>query len=221
MNSPQAKQFRLNQLREAWTGCRACPLHEKRKNIVHGYGNVDADVMLIGEAPGATEDDHGLPFLGNAGQLLDQYLGQVSIRPDVLDVFDSKPIDFRQLRHLLLEDYFYTNVVCCRPPDNRDPFTGEADTCRPRLLEMLYTVDPLIVVALGKIAATALLGRAVSITRERGKLYEINMTGRRGTYKLPVMVMLHPSFLARENSFGPGSPEIGRASCRERVSSPV
>lgn len=202
MYSPQAKHGYLEQLRTSWSNCQACPLHEKRKQIVFGYGNVDADIMIIGEAPGANEDEQGVPFVGNAGNLLDMYLAQASVNPEAKQMVQAHEYDFGRLRQIFLEEYYFTNVVMCRPPENRDPTAKELAACRARLLEQIYTVDPMLVIATGKIPSGALLGvRDFPITTGRGKLIDIDLPGRTVSYKLPVLAVLHPTYLLRENDF--------------------
>jgi uracil-DNA glycosylase len=200
----------LDVLRHGWADCHACGLCNERKQIVFGYGNPDAPVMIVGEAPGASEDQTGDPFVGAAGQLLDQYLAYVSARDEVQDCVstlnklrneDDRFAYRRKLRELLLEDYYFTNIVMCRPPENRDPLPKEMDACRARLIAQIYTVDPVVIVAAGGIAATALVGKKVSITSQRGELLDINLPGKIIPVSYPVMPVLHPSYLLRVNDF--------------------
>lgn len=201
----------LNWLQQAWSACRGCSLCEERNSVVFGYGNPDARVMIIGEAPGENEDRQGLPFVGAAGQLLDQYLGATSIRDDIRDLIDEInrakgrasgiEADRRELRNLLLDDFYFTNVVMCRPPDNRDPIPKELEACRTRLLEQIYLVDPILIITAGKIAASALLGKKVTITQERGEMFDIEIPGRTQGIRYPMLAVLHPSYLLRKNDF--------------------
>ena len=150
--TPEWKQQQLDAMQEAWSSCQGCPLHETRKRVVFGVGNPDADLMFISEGPGAQEDHTGVPFSpreGNAGELLNMMFDTVGINRD---------------------DIYLTNIVACRPPDNRDPIASEKDTCLPRVHELIYIVDPLIIVTLGKYALNALAGRW-SIEAEHGKLF--------------------------------------------------
>lgn len=200
----------LQVLRNEWANCNKCMLCNERTNIVFGYGNPNAQVMIIGEAPGANEDQTGLPFVGAAGNLLDQYLGQTSYREDVKQVLEdmssTRKTDERlallsKLRDLLLDDFYFTNVVMCRPPENRDPTPKEIEACRVRLHEQIYIVDPSLIICAGRIATEALLGKKVSITQSRGDLFDIEIPGRVYPIKYPVMAVLHPSFLLRSNDF--------------------
>jgi uracil-DNA glycosylase family 4 len=200
----------LNWLREDWSDCRACNLCQERTNTVFGYGNPDASVMIIGEAPGQNEDESGLPFVGAAGQLLDQYLAQVSARDEVQEIIDrilsDRKMDSRlqnlsKLRDKLLDDYYFTNVVMCRPPDNRDPTPKEIEACRARLYPQIYTVDPVLIITAGRVATEALVGKKLSITQVRGDIFDVEIPGFTGPIRYPVMAVLHPSFLLRKNDF--------------------
>lgn len=204
------KEDALLQLHQAWYNCQACGLCQERTNTVYGYGNPDAQLMVVGEAPGETEDRYGVPFIGAAGQLLDLYLGQVSWREDVQIIIDhingskkqaDKDDNRRQLREILLGDTYFTNIVMCRPPENRDPIPKEIEACKPRLLEQIYTVDPVLIVAAGRIATEALIGKKVAITQARGELFDVEFTGRIHPLRYPVLAVLHPSYLLRRNDF--------------------
>jgi len=200
----------LSAMYQGWSSCQACGLCAERQQVVFGYGNPDASVIIIGEAPGENEDRQGVPFVGAAGQLLDQYLAAVSYREDVQETVDTMNklrnqddrVSYqRRLRELLLEDYYFTNVVMCRPPENRDPIPKELDACRARLIEQIYTIDPVIIISAGSIATTALVGKKVSITSQRGELMDIEIPGRLGAVRYPLMPVLHPSYLLRSNDF--------------------
>jgi uracil-DNA glycosylase family 4 len=201
----------LRALQQAWAGCKACSLCEERNNVVFGAGAEDAQVLIIGEAPGENEDRHGLPFVGQAGQILHQFLGDVSARQEVIQAYtdvtakkQSEAAIFQakgRLLDLLLQEFYFTNIVMCRPPENRDPIPKESAACRPRLLEQIYLIDPVIIVAAGRIAAEALLGKKVSITQSRGELLDLSFEGRGVTYRYPVMPVLHPSYIMRRNDY--------------------
>ncbi len=148
--------------------CRKCPLHKTRTKFVIGAGNVDADVVFIGEAPGRNEDLQGLPFVGRAGNLLSKYLNEIG---------------------LSREDVFITNIVKCRPPGNRDPLEEEINACFPYLTRQLDIIAPKIIVTLGRYSLSALLGREVKIMKERGTIIDFN-----GIMLLP---MLHPAAVLR------------------------
>lgn len=204
MNKSEA----LGQLQQAWSTCRGCGLCEQRNSVVFGYGNPYSQVMVIGEAPGETEDRLGVPFIGAAGQLLDQYLGYASIRDDVRELIEAinkakskVGSERRDLRDLLLDEFYFTNVVMCRPPDNRDPIPKELEACRTRLYEQIYLVDPILIVTAGRIATEALVGKKVSITSARGEMFDIEIPGRTQSVRYPVIAVLHPSYLLRKNDF--------------------
>jgi uracil-DNA glycosylase family 4 len=151
------------------TGCERCPaLVDSRSRIVDGVGPPDADLLFVGEAPGATEDDRGEPFVGRSGDVLDEGLREVGLaRPDVR----------------------ITNCVRCRPPENRDPTTDELHQCRDYLERELVAVDPELVVTLGKVPAEHLLDRAVGVTGEAGDIDSVSVEGN----SWPVLVCVHPA----------------------------
>lgn len=148
--------------------CTQCDLCKTRSQTVFGSGNKNADWMIIGEAPGQSEDQQGLPFVGKAGQLLTEML---------------RAIDLDR------EQVFITNVVKCRPPDNREPKAIEVETCKPYLLRQLVLIKPKIILALGRVAAQALLITDEPIAELRGKIHALNDT--------PVVVVYHPAYLLR------------------------
>lgn len=200
----------LNWLQQSWSGCQGCGLCNDRHSVVFGYGNPKAQVMIIGEAPGETEDRLGVPFIGAAGQLLDQYLGYSAFRDDIQNLIEDinharKNDDLtglrRKLREHLLEEFYFTNIVMCRPPENRDPIPKEIEACKSRLLHQIYLIDPVIVLAAGRIAAEALIGKKVSITQQRGELFDVVVPGRIHEVRYPVLAVLHPSYLLRKNDF--------------------
>lgn len=204
MNKSEA----LGWLQQAWSACTGCGLCEHRNSVVFGYGNPNAQVLIIGEAPGETEDRTGVPFVGAAGQLLDQYLGYASVRDDVQELIETinrsksrAEADRRDLRNLLLDEFYFTNVVMCRPPDNRDPIPKEMEACRTRLFEQIYLIDPVLIITAGRIATEALVGKKISITSARGEMFDIEIPGRVQPVKYPVVAILHPSYLLRKNDF--------------------
>lgn len=166
----------LKALATEWEGCQRCPLHETRNSIVFGTGPQNAKIVIVGEAPGAEEDKQGLPFVGKAGALLDTLLSNVGL--------DRKKV-------------FLTNAVACRPPGNATPSVDIIHTCRPRLLETIYIIDPVLVVAMGKVAVKALTNKQVTITEKRGDIYTISVPGIVLPVTYPVLVTLHPAFLLR------------------------
>ncbi|MEE8497242.1 MAG: uracil-DNA glycosylase [Acidimicrobiia bacterium] len=130
--------------------CTACVLSETRTQVVFGVGAFDADILLVGEAPGKNEDLQGEPFVGAAGKLLDRLLSEIGI--DRADVYIA-------------------NVLKCRPPGNRDPRPGEIDSCKGYLRTQIELIDPKVVMTLGNFATKLLLRRDVGITRLRGQVY--------------------------------------------------
>lgn len=151
------------------SGCEQCPaLVESRSRIVDGVGPVDADVVFVGEAPGAHEDERGKPFVGRSGDVLDDGLRAVG-----LDRTDVR----------------ITNCVRCRPPDNRDPTREELANCRGYLERELTAIDPELVVTLGKVPAEHLLERSVAVTSEAGDIHEVSIADKFQR----VLVCVHPA----------------------------
>ncbi|HTT68900.1 MAG TPA: uracil-DNA glycosylase [Gemmatimonadales bacterium] len=148
--------------------CRKCALGHSRRHSVPGEGDPKAGLVVVGEAPGATEDETGRPFVGRAGKLLDDIL---------------KAIGFRR------EDVFICNVLKCRPPENRDPEPLEVAACSPYLHRQLELIGPRVILAMGRPAAHALLGVTASLGELRGKLHRY-----RG---IPLIVTYHPAALLR------------------------
>lgn len=156
-------------LRQECLACRNCPLCETRTNVVFGMGVPDAEVLFVGEGPGQSEDEQGLPFVGRSGKLLDQYL-------DAIDLS----------RHT---NIFIGNIVKCRPPQNRDPLPEERAACMPWLQKQFGLIRPKIVVCLGRIAAQQLIRQDLSVTREHGQFFV-----KDGVW---YMATLHPAALLR------------------------
>lgn len=152
------------------SNCTLCDLHQSRTHTVFGVGNENADLMIIGEAPGFYEDQQGKPFVGRAGQLLNAMLQAV---------------------HLKRDDIFICNILKCRPPNNRDPLPLEVQTCTPYLQQQIMHVKPKLIVAVGRIAAHFLLQTKQSLESLRQKIhhYETNHT--------PLIVTYHPAYLLR------------------------
>lgn len=155
--------------------CTRCPLHETRTKAVFGAGNADAGLMFVGEAPGAEEDRQGLPFVGRAGQLLNQLLEEIG---------------------LSREDVFIANVLKSRPPGNRDPQPGEIAACEPYLFEQVRLIEPKVVCTLGNFATKLLTGSQTGITRVRG-VPQVHELGGRTVFLLP---LLHPAAALRTPS---------------------
>jgi uracil-DNA glycosylase family 4 len=152
--------------------CRRCKLHKLgRQQIVFGVGNPNADLMFVGEAPGADEDEQGIPFVGRAGQLLTKIIEAIGLRRD---------------------DVYIANVIKCRPPQNRNPEQDEVETCEPFLFRQIDTIKPKVIVALGTFAARTLLRTLDPISRLRGHVYDY-----RGAKLIPTF---HPAYLLRNPS---------------------
>ncbi|MDP6476967.1 MAG: uracil-DNA glycosylase [Nitrospinaceae bacterium] len=160
----------LEEVREELGDCTRCNLHSTRKTIVFGSGNPHADLVFVGEGPGADEDEQGLPFVGRAGKKLTEII--------------EKGMKLNRER-----DTYICNIVKCRPPENRDPKPDEVTACNPFLIKQLQAIRPKAIVALGKPSASTLLGRTVPIMKERGTWHEYA--------GIPLMLTLHPAYLLR------------------------
>jgi len=158
-------------LQQCVADCTRCELSASRSQTVFGVGNHDADWLIIGEAPGAEEDRRGEPFVGRAGQLLDQMLQAIGQSRDRV---------------------FIANILKCRPPDNRDPKPAEAAACRGYLERQIALIQPKIILAVGKIAAQNLLGCNDPVGRMRGKAHTLG--------EIPLVVTYHPAYLLRSPS---------------------
>jgi uracil-DNA glycosylase len=148
LTDSKQKQIALEKIRKDIAKCFLCPLSKQRKNTVPGEGSVDAEIMFIGEAPGANEDETGIPFCGQAGKFLDEMLASIDLKR---------------------ESVFIANTCKCRPPDNRDPLPEEKETCRPYLEQQFDIIDPKIVVCLGKHSMLTFLPTCGGITKVHGK----------------------------------------------------
>ncbi|HEX7958319.1 MAG TPA: uracil-DNA glycosylase, partial [Terriglobales bacterium] len=157
-------------IREDLGDCTRCRLHKQgRKQIVFGVGNPHADLMFVGEAPGADEDEQGIPFVGRAGQLLTNMIKAMGLGR---------------------EDVYIANVIKCRPPGNRTPEREECETCSPFLFRQIDVVRPKIIVALGAVAAKSLLQINDSMANLRGRTYDFRNT--------KLIVTYHPAYLLRD-----------------------
>ena len=159
----------LQALQQECLACRRCGLCETRHSVVVGQGAAHAEVMLVGEGPGANEDEQGLPFVGKSGQLLDHYLEAVDLSRD--------------------KNVYIANIVKCRPPQNRDPLPEESAACMPWLRQQFQLIRPKIVVCLGRVAAQRMLDPGFSISRDHGKFFD-----KQGTL---FMATYHPAALLR------------------------
>ncbi len=156
-------------LEQECSHCRECALCQTRKNVVFGVGNPQAEIMLVGEGPGANEDEQGIPFVGKAGQFLDDMLAIVGLDRTLV---------------------YIANIVKCRPPGNRDPLNVEQDACIGYLRRQIALIQPKILVSLGRIAAMRLIDPKFRITREHGVWFDVD--GMR------MMALYHPSALLRD-----------------------
>lgn len=168
----------LNELYDNIHDCQKCSLGATRNKFVFGVGNPNADLMLIGEAPGAEEDKQGIPFVGRAGKLL----------TDIL-----KAINFER------EEVYIANILKCRPPNNRDPLPSEREVCKPYLYKQIELIKPKIILCLGKVASNVLLNKNDSLTKLRGDVHDLN--------GVKAMVTYHPAALLRNPHWKKGTWE--------------
>lgn len=169
----------MDAMKQHCNRCYRCELGHTRTNAVVGEGNLNADIMIVGEGPGQTEDATGRPFVGRSGELLDKILAAVNLTRD--------------------QDVFICNVVKCRPPENRDPKPAEAAACKGYLMEQIRLVDPKIILLTGKVALLNLLGIKQGITKVRGQWIE-----QEGRLYMPIF---HPAYLLRNQSREVGQPK--------------
>lgn len=158
-----------DELAQAVAGCRACKLCSSRRNTVFGVGDRQADWLIVGEAPGEKEDLQGEPFVGPAGQLLDNMLKSLGLG-----------------RH---QNVYIANVLKCRPPGNRNPLPGEVAQCEPFLRRQVQLLQPRIILAMGRFAVQSLLGSTEAIGKLRGRAHQY--------LGVPVVVTYHPAYLLR------------------------
>ncbi|HLI59791.1 MAG TPA: uracil-DNA glycosylase [Solirubrobacteraceae bacterium] len=168
MRSAAERREQLKEVYERALGCTACPLHQTRTTVVFGAGNADADLMFIGEGPGANEDRQGLPFVGRAGKLLDTLLQEIGLER---------------------ASVFIANVVKCRPPGNRDPHPEEIEACHPFLRAQVELIEPRVICTLGNFSTKLLRGDPTGITRLHGRA-EVRTIGARTIRLLP---LFHPA----------------------------
>jgi uracil-DNA glycosylase len=159
----------LPSFNEAIINCQKCALGQTRNKLVFGTGDLKADLVFVGEAPGADEDLKGEPFVGRAGKLLDQILGAVDLKRG--------------------ENVYICNILKCRPPKNRDPLPSEVEVCEPHLVKQLQLLEPKLIVALGRIAAQTLLRTKGTLGSLRGQIHDY--------HGVPMMVTFHPAALLR------------------------
>lgn len=165
-----SREQQWQQLEQHIETCTACPLYETRTHAVIGTGNRQADLLIIGEAPGAQEDMQGKPFVGPAGQLLTKMLQAIKLERD---------------------DVYITNILKSRPPNNRDPKPEEVSACTPFLLKQIELIQPKVILALGRIAAHYLLNCDTAMSELRGKIFKY------GPQQTRLIVTYHPAYLLR------------------------
>ena len=168
MSGAEVRRQELVEVYQQASVCERCPLSETRNRVVFGAGNADADLMFVGEAPGAEEDRQGLPFVGRAGAFLTDLLEGIELNR---------------------EDVFVANVLKCRPPGNRDPQPEEIDSCRPYLEKQVELIQPRVIATLGNFSTKLLTANPTGITKVRGKPQE-HLIGGRWVYMLP---LFHPA----------------------------
>jgi uracil-DNA glycosylase len=172
---PEERREELISVYREMCDSHACPLRDARTKLVFGAGNANADLMFVGEAPGAMEDQQGLPFVGRAGKLLDELLLEVGIQRS---------------------DVFITNVICCRPPGNRDPLADEIEACKPYLYRKIELIEPKIICTLGNFATKLLTGNPTGITRVHGRPQEREAGG----HVVRLFPIFHPAAALRTDS---------------------
>jgi uracil-DNA glycosylase family 4 len=166
-SAPERRELLEDVLEEA-SGCTACQLCQSRTKVVFGAGNADANLMFVGEAPGANEDRLGLPFVGQAGKLLDKLLAEIGLDR---------------------QEVFICNTIKCRPPDNRDPHPHEIEACRPYLFRQIDLIEPTVICTLGNFATKLLRDDTTGISRLHGQAEE-RVIGPRAVRLLP---LYHPA----------------------------
>ncbi len=185
-------------------GCTRCALAGGRTQVVFGVGNPDADLLFVGEAPGFHEDQQGIPFVGQAGKLLDRLLAGIGLQRS---------------------DIYIANVLKCRPPQNRDPLPEEIAACEPHLFRQLELIQPRLVATLGNFATKLLSGKPLGITRVHGHEQEVTLgTSRVLLYPLyhPAAALYTPSMLkVLEQDFARIPELIARAEAAVRVAAPA
>jgi DNA polymerase len=168
----------LKMIREDLGECSRCKLHLDRNKIVFGVGDPNAELMFVGEGPGADEDAQGEPFVGRAGQLLNNMIKAMGLRR---------------------EDVYIANIVKCRPPGNRQPERDESETCSPFLMRQIAAIKPKVIVALGATAAKGLLALSAPMTELRGRWYDFKPAGSDPSWPgARLAVTYHPAFLLRD-----------------------
>ena len=169
----------IDVLQQQCLACRRCGLCETRTNVVFGMGVPDAEVMFVGEGPGASEDEQGLPFVGRSGQLLDHYLEAIDLSRET--------------------NVYIANIVKCRPPQNRDPLPEEQEACSAWLDRQIALMRPKIIVCVGRISAQRYISKDFRVTKEHGLFYDRDGILYMGTF--------HPAALLRNPNQKPAAFE--------------
>jgi DNA polymerase len=180
--SPTERRERLKAVYEQAKDCTRCPLHQTRTTVVFGSGNADADLMFVGEAPGANEDKEGLPFVGQAGKLLSKLLNEIGLERS---------------------EVFICNTVKCRPPNNRDPHPNEIESCNEYLRSQVELIQPIVICTLGNFSTKLLRGDNTGISRLHGQA-EVRMIGARA-------IRLYPLYHPAAALYTPSTLEVVRA----------
>lgn len=167
-----SKEELMDEVATEVMACRKCPLWKKRKKPVPGEGDINADVMFIGEAPGYWEDIKGTPFVGSAGEILDEMLSQIGLSRNKV---------------------YIANILKCRPPENRDPSASEIEACVPYLDQQIRIIKPKIIVTLGRHSTSYIFSKGrlevAGITKLHGRKYEVELLG----FKILLIPMYHPA----------------------------
>ena len=178
-NIANSSENLLDDFNHSINTCQKCQLGNSRTNFVFGVGDKNADLLLIGEAPGEKEDVEGIPFVGRAGKLLDKILSAISLSRD--------------------KGVYICNVLKCRPPDNRDPLPSEIEQCEPYLKEQINLIKPKLIVALGRVAAKTLLKNDLALKDMRSIKHDY--------YGTPLIATYHPAALLRNQNLKPAAWE--------------
>lgn len=172
----------MDNLKEQLKNCTKCPLHLTRNNVVISDGSINADIMLIGEAPGADEDKTGIPFVGRAGKLLNEFLAKAGIKRE--------------------NDLYIANTVKCRPPGNRKPTKEEKIACGDNLKKQINMVKPKVIILCGATAMESFIfDKKLTISKVRGQVFDYDED-----INIKLVPIFHPSYLLRQHSNAEGSP---------------
>lgn len=222
----------LRTLASSYENCQLCPkLCKSRTRTVFGYGSQDAKILVVGIAPGETEDNVGLPLVGASGRILDYFLARAYSNKDArfrkllkdfkiqkgfgnrynytwgtLDKDSGMYSSHWAVKQLLADEVFYTNLVLCATEKDREPDKSEVDFCNKRLLETIYTIDPIVIIAVGGLVLSSLFGkRSMNITKYKGQILDLTIPGKQTNIKYPVIPILPPAHLMRNPSMEEGT----------------